>query len=135
MTALSRSVHRLLRAPLCAAPLVLALLAGCDSKMEAKECDKLRGEAFDLLNKAQHCNTDADCRQSDWPGCAKPISQTTADKIKPMSEQFTKGKCEEPKLECKEAPESYCKQGLCTHREKGVPEGAGNTPTDQIIIQ
>jgi hypothetical protein len=122
--------------------LVLAVLAvsllgpaGCSSKMETKECDKLRGEAFELLNKAQHCNTDADCRQSDWPGCAKPISNGTHEKIAPSSETFKKGQCEEPKLECKEPPPAYCKQGLCTHKEKGTPEGAGNTPTDQIIIQ
>ena len=66
--------------------LLLALLAGCDSKMEPKECDKLRGDAFEMVNKAQHCNTDVDCRQSEWPGCAKPISNATSDKIKPLAE-------------------------------------------------
>jgi hypothetical protein len=107
----------------------------CSGGMEAKECDKLRGEAFDLLNKAQHCNSDADCRQSEWPGCAKPLSRATFDKIGPMRESFQKGKCVEPKLECKEPPPAYCKQGLCVHREKGTPEGAGNTPTDQIKVE
>ena len=135
MTALTRSVRSLLLAPLGVAPIVLALVAGCDNKLEAKECDGIRGEAFELVNKAQHCNTDADCRQSEWPGCAKPVSQTTFDKIKPMAERYKTGKCEEPKVECKEPPEAYCKQGLCTHREKGVPDSAGNTPTDQIIIK
>ncbi len=113
----------------------LPLLAGCENKMDPKECDKLRGDAFELLNKAQHCNTDADCRQSDWPGCAKPESNATHDKISPMKESYQKGKCEEPKVDCKEPPPVHCKQGLCAHREAGHPEGEGNTPTDQIKIQ
>lgn len=115
--------------------LLLALAAGCESKMDPKECDKVRGDAFELVNKAQHCNTDADCRQSEWPGCAKPISNATFDKIKPMSESYKTGKCEEPNVDCKAPPEAYCKQGLCVHRELGTAEGAGNTPTDQIQIQ
>jgi hypothetical protein len=114
---------------------LLALLAGCENKMDPKACDKIRGDAFDLVNKAQHCNTDADCRQSEWPGCAKPVSQASFEKIKPMAESYKTGKCEEPKVECKAPPQSYCKQGLCVHRELGTPEGAGNTPTDQIKIQ
>jgi hypothetical protein len=113
----------------------LSLAAGCESGMDPKECDKIRGEAFDLVNKAQHCNTDVDCRQSDWPGCAKPVSTASYDKIKAMHDPFTKGKCQEPKSDCREAPPVYCKQGLCVHREKGTPEGAGNTPPDQIIIK
>ena len=119
-----------------AASLALALLlAGCSNKMEAKECDKLRGDAFDLLNKAQPCDTDADCQQSAWPGCAKPENKTTAGKIGPMSDAYKKGQCDEPKVDCKEPPPVYCKQGLCTHREKGAAEGSGNTPTDQIQIK
>jgi hypothetical protein len=115
----------------------LLFVFGCSSKMDEKECDKIRGEAFDLINKAQKCNTDADCRQSEWPGCAKPVSNETFGKIGPMSEQFKKGQCEEPKstAECKPPPEAYCKQGLCVHREKGTAEGAGNTPADQIQIK
>jgi hypothetical protein len=103
--------------------------------MDPKECLTLREQSFDLLNKAQHCNNDTECRQSDWPGCAKPLSMATYDKIKPMKESFLKGKCAEAKTDCREPPEAYCKQGLCVHREKGTPEGAGNTPADQIIIQ
>lgn len=118
-----------------AAALALMMLAGCSNKMESKECDKLRGDAFDLLNKGQQCNTDADCKQSEWPGCAKPEANATAEKIKPMMEAYKKGQCEEPKVECREPPPVYCKQGLCAAREKGVPEGASNTPTDQIIIK
>ena len=115
--------------------LACVLAPACSSSLDQKECDKLRGDAFDMLNKAQHCDTDADCIQSDWPGCAKPLSKKTNDKLKPMKESYQKGKCEEPKLECKEPPPVYCKQGLCVHREKGTPEGAGNTPLDQIIIK
>jgi outer membrane murein-binding lipoprotein Lpp len=115
--------------------LLLVLAAGCSNKMEQKECDKLRGDAFELLNKGQQCNTDADCKQSDWPGCAKPESNATADKIGPMAASYKKGQCDEPKIDCREPPPVYCKQGLCVHREKGTPEGAGNTPSDQIIIQ
>lgn len=115
--------------------LALPLAGGCGSSMDPKECSKLREDAFELLNKAQHCNTDADCKQSDWPGCAKPESVAVFDKIKPMHDSFTKGKCQEPKSECREPPAVYCKQGLCVHREKGTPEGAGNTPADKIIVQ
>ena len=129
---------RLIRVTAWLVPAVIASVAlgtGCSSKLEPKECDKIRGEAFELLNKGQQCNDDKDCRQSDWPGCAKPISNTNSDKIAPMAAIYKKGQCEEPKIECKKPPESYCKQGLCVHREIGTPEGAGNTPTDQIKIE
>ncbi|MDI1476140.1 hypothetical protein [Polyangium sp. y55x31] len=108
---------------------------GCSSKMDPKECDKIRGEAYDLLNKAQHCNVDADCKQSAWPGCAKPVNGQTIDTIKPMAENYKKGQCEEPELKCATpTPESYCKQGLCVHREKGMTEGAG-APAGDIIVK
>ena len=115
--------------------LALPLSSGCSSSMEPKQCDQIRGDAFDLLNKAQHCNDDKDCRQSEWPGCAKPLSNETFEKIKPMRGEFQKGKCAEPPPDCKEPPVSYCKQGLCVHREKGTPENMGNAPADQIIIK
>ncbi len=133
-----RSIHWPLAALSLAAVGVLVLSAGatgCSNTMDPKECLQLRSDAFDLLNKAQHCNGDGDCRQSDWPGCAKPLSEESHGKIKPMKEAFLKGKCEEAKSDCREPPEVYCKQGLCVHREKGTPEGAGNTPVDQIIIK
>lgn len=113
----------------------LPFAGGCNSGMDPKECSKLREDSFELLNKAQHCNNDAECRQSDWPGCAKPVSASTYEKVKASHDAFTKGKCEEPKSDCREAPAAYCKQGLCVHREKGTPEGAGNTPADQIIVK
>lgn len=123
-----------------AAALVLAagspiLAGGCSNELDPKQCTQLRVDAFELLNKAQHCNSDADCRASDWPGCSKPLSNETGDKIKTMKDAFDKGKCVEPKAECREPPPVYCKQGLCVHKEKGTPEGAGNTPTDQIKIE
>src|SRR5207245_1083097 len=50
--------------------LALPLWSGCSSKMDPKECEDLRGEAFELLNKAQHCDTDA-ARCPIWEaGCA-----------------------------------------------------------------
>jgi hypothetical protein len=121
---------------LALAPLgLVALAGGCSNEMEAKECLKLREDAFVLLNDAQHCNTDADCRQSDWPGCAKPQSNVTFDKMKPMKVTSIKGKCQDDKSSCREPPPVYCKQGLCVHREKGTSEGSSNTPADQIIIK
>jgi hypothetical protein len=126
---------RLSLASLALGAVALLAVGGCSKEMDPKECMKLREDAFDLVNKAQHCNSDADCRQSDWPGCAKPMSQESYEKVKPMKDSFTKGKCQEAKPDCREPPEVYCKQGLCVHREKGTPEGAGNTPVDKIIVQ
>lgn len=136
MIALDRSptIGRL-GAALSLVALMIACLPGCENKLDPKECDKLRGDAFEILNKAHHCNTDADCRQSDWPGCAKPLSNADFDKIKPMSDKFKEGKCEEPKVECKPPPAVYCKQGLCVHREPGRPEDEGQVPLDQIQIK
>ena len=113
----------------------ISVAVGCSNKMSANDCGQLRSDAFELLNKAQHCNVDVDCRQSDWPGCSKPQSLSSREKIQPIFDAFKKGQCEEPKSECREPPPVYCKQGLCVHREKGTPEGAGNTPTDQIEVK
>ena len=123
-------MNRVLRylAALASTSIIALSAIACESKMEPQQCDKLRGDAFDLLNKAQKCDTDADCRGSEWPGCSKPVSNGTFDQIKPMKAEYTKGKCEEPKVECKEAPTVYCKQGLCVHREKGMPEAPAAPP-------
>jgi hypothetical protein len=115
--------------------LVFAPMLGCSSKLDQKECDKLRGDAFDLINAAHHCNSDADCRQSDWPSCPKPLSNTNFDKIKPMAESFKKGQCQEEQPKCSAPPDVYCKQGLCVHREKGAVTGAESPPADQIQVQ
>lgn len=112
----------------------IGFLLGCSNKLEQKECDKLRGEGFDLINAAQHCNTDADCSQSQWPGCARAVNAKTVASAGLISEKYKKGECEEPKLTCKPPPDAYCKQGLCVHREKGTQDGAG-APAGDIIIQ
>lgn len=106
-----------------------ALSTSCKPKLKPEECATTRKEAFEILNKAQPCATDPDCHQSSWPGCEKPSNQKTLDAIKPIHEKFTNGQCEDPKPECRAAPEVYCKQGLCVHREKGI------VPSDEIQIQ
>lgn len=111
----------------------LGCLLGCSNKLEPKECDTIRGQGFDLINGAQHCGTDADCSQSTWPGCARAVNEKTNASVKPLADKFKQGQCEEPKMQCKEPPEAYCKQGLCVHREKGAPEGAGDAAGDIII--
>ncbi len=113
--------------------LVFVTVPGCEKKMEPAACDKLRGDAFALLNKAHHCANDTDCRQSEWPGCQKPINNKDFDTIAPWKNEFTTGKCEEPKIDCpKETPASYCKQGLCVHREKGRNENDPKPEGDVI---
>ena len=114
--------------------LALPLSSGCSHGLEPEQCEKFRSDSFDVINKAQHCNDDKDCRQSEWPGCAKPLSNESFEKIKAMRGEFQKGKCEEPKPDCKEPPVVYCKQGLCVHREKGSPENMG-APAGEIIIK
>lgn len=111
----------------------LAALPGCENKMEPEQCDKLRADAFQILNKAHHCAADSDCRQSSWPGCQKPINNKDHDAIQPLADQYEQGKCEEPKVDCTEPPESYCKQGLCVHREKGRDENA--PAADEIKLE
>src|SRR5262249_5764559 len=69
------------------APLVVLASMACN-KLDQKECDKIRGDAFEILNKAQHCSVDADCRQSEWPGCPKPLSNKTFDDLKPMAASY-----------------------------------------------
>ena len=96
----------------------VALVPGC-SGLSTEECDKARSEAFDVVNEAHTCDSDADCTPTDWPGCSKPVSRKNADRIKQLKEKFTGGKCTEPKAECRPTPEIYCKQGLCVFREQG----------------
>lgn len=112
----------------------LAGFSGCGSKMEEKECTKLKIESFDVLNKAQHCNNDTDCRGSTWPDCQKPLSSTNAAEIKPKEEAYFKGQCEEKKPDCTDTTPVYCKQGLCVRKEKGTPESAGETPPGDIVV-
>jgi hypothetical protein len=99
--------------------LAFLTFAAC-GKMDPKECTKLRDKSFELINSASMCSTDADCRESEWPGCAKPINVTSWDKIHAMMESFTKGKCEEqPKGKCQTpTPKVYCQEGICAFRYK-----------------
>ena len=99
-------------------PLVFLAFAACN-KLDPKECTKLRDGAFELINTASVCTTDADCKESEWPGCPKPISVASFDKIHGMQDTFTKGKCEEqPKAKCPQSPKIYCQEGLCAFRYK-----------------
>lgn len=120
---------RLFRVAAAGAALVATVAlgaAGCSSKMEEKECTKLKIEAFDIVNKAQHCNNDTDCRGSTWPDCAKPLSEASAAEIKKRADAYYAGKCEEAKLDCKDDTPIYCKQGLCVRKEKGASETPGS---------
>lgn len=113
---------------------------GCGKKgLEQKECDALRVKAFELVNQAHACSTDADCTLGDWPvesnggPCKKPVSKKHNDEIGKLKEQFSAGKCPEEKESCREPPASYCKQGLCVAREKASP--GGGTTTDDIKLE
>jgi hypothetical protein len=97
--------------------LVLVALASC-SKMDPKDCMKLRDSAFELINSASVCTQDPDCKPSEWPACPKPVSVQSFDKIHAMMDSFKKGKCEEKPSECKPPPPVYCQEGLCAFRYK-----------------
>jgi hypothetical protein len=102
-------------AVLCAGGFGLA----CSGLSEA-DCDKARGEAFDVLNEAHTCDSDADCFASEWPGCSKPVSKKNLERIRPLAAKAKEGKCKEPAATCRPTPEVYCKQGLCVFREQGA---------------
>jgi hypothetical protein len=93
----------------------LGLGAGCG--LSEKECTALRGEAYDVLNQAHTCNNDVECLPSEWPGCQKPVSKKSHEKIKGLWAKFQGGRCQEPAADCRPPPEIYCKQGLCVTRE------------------
>ena len=58
------------------------------------------------------------------------------DPLSARSHGNKQGKCEEPKIDCpKETPESYCKQGLCVHREKGRNENDPKPEGDVIKME
>ena len=97
---------------------ILASLSGCENKLSDEACLKMRGEAFEVINKAHTCNSDADCVASEWPGCERPLSKRHRTEIAGIKTKFDEGKCSEPEKDCRKAPEIYCKQGLCVFREK-----------------
>jgi hypothetical protein len=86
--------------------------------MDPKECTQLRDSAFELINTANNCSTDADCHPTEWPGCKKPVNTQSFDKIHQMMQSFQKGKCEEKPATCKETPPVYCAEGICAFRYK-----------------
>jgi hypothetical protein len=95
--------------------------AGC-SKLSDQECLVLRGEAFEIINvqgegRLPHtCAEDADCVGTEWPGCAKPVNKSNLAKVEEIKGKFDKGECVEEAQTCPDAPDVYCKQGLCTQR-------------------
>ena len=100
-------------------PLVFIAFTACN-KLSPEECKKLRDNAFELINVANMCSNDADCKPSEWPGCAKPVNVTNFDKMHGFGDTFVKGKCEEPpKSKCQEpTPKVYCQEGICGFRYK-----------------
>ncbi len=89
---------------------------GC-GKIAASECDGLRGQAFEVINTAHVCADDADCVPTTWPGCTKAVNSKNKTRVLELKEKFDLGKCVETKASCREAPEIYCKQGLCVFHE------------------
>jgi hypothetical protein len=100
-----------------AVPAILVLFGAC-GKMSPEECKKLRDGAFELINVANMCSADAECKPSEWPGCAKPVNAQNYDKMHGMMESFRKGKCEEKPPECKPVPPVFCQEGICAFRYK-----------------
>jgi len=132
-----RAMAGLSNAPLALVAALALQAIGCGNALESLECDKLRGEAFELINVAHHCNSDIDCRVSDWPvseSCDKPVNNKNYDAIKVLGDKFKAGQCEEPPVECRKAPVSYCKQGLCVFREASKVADAP-AATDEIKIE
>src|SRR6266850_1735130 len=86
---------------------VPAVLPAC-SRLRPEECTKLRDQAFELINTANMCSADPECKPSEWPGCAKPVNGQSFDKMHAMMESFKKGKCEEKPSPCKPAPPVFC---------------------------
>jgi hypothetical protein len=102
--------------------LAFVLLPAACSKMDPQECMKVRDQAFELINQANNCSSDADCKPTEWPGCKKPVSGENFAKIHGMMETFQKGKCEEKPNQCpKDSPPTYCAEGICAFRYKGQP--------------
>jgi hypothetical protein len=93
--------------------------AGC--AMDPKECTQIREAAYDLINVPNYCSEQNGCKVSEWPGCPKPINQTSFDKIHEMMVKCKKGKCEEKQLKCDPVPPVACQEGLCTLRYKAQP--------------
>ncbi len=102
---------------------VSVAVVACDD-LSVQECDKLRAEAYEILNEAHTCNDDADCLPSDWPGCAKPLNTKNHERMAPFKEKFDAGSCTEPSdITCPDVPLMYCKQGLCVAKHEAGESG------------
>lgn len=96
---------------------------GGGDKLDAAQCRVIRGKAFNVLNEAPMCQSDKDCMLSSWPGCPKASNQKNTDAIKPIKDEWDKGKCEEEKAPaCPTPPEgAICNQGVCEDKRKKSP--------------
>jgi hypothetical protein len=103
---------------LCHAGFAVVLAVSACSKMSPEDCTKLRDQAFELINTANVCTADPECKASEWPGCSKPVNVQSFDKMHGWMESFKKGKCEEKPAQCKPSPPVYCQEGLCAFRYK-----------------
>jgi hypothetical protein len=106
----------------------LALLSGCNDLSE-EECLKLRGQAYEIINVQcdgclpHTCNDDTDCIGTTWPGCIKPVNKKNLEKVSALEKKFKEGSCKEEEQTCPDAPDVYCKQGLCVFRHRPGESG------------
>lgn len=100
--------------------LVWLALGGCS--LDEEQCRTLRSRAFDELNGSHACRDDADCVQSEWPGCTKPLNREAQGRIVRLKAEFDDGGCKEPSASCAAAPEVYCDRQLCIfHYRRSKP--------------
>jgi hypothetical protein len=106
------------------------MTSGC-GKLSEEQCLTLRSDAFEIINVqcdgclAHTCNDDTDCIGTIWPGCIKPVNKKNLDKIAAFETKFKEGSCSEDTQTCPDAPDVYCKQGLCVFRHR--PGESGKT--------
>jgi hypothetical protein len=130
-----RSIHFVARSGVRARRFALALAAlgltataaltatACGGdKLDPAQCRTIRGKAFGILNGTPMCSTDKDCMVSSWP-CGRASNQKITDEIKPIKDEWDKGKCEPEKNQiCAAAPaEVVCVQSVCQEKIKPVP--------------
>ena len=99
---------------------IAVLVSACGGKLEPQQCNQVRVKAFAVINEAATCKTDADCQVSSWPGCPHEANQDQLSRLKPIKDEYEKGKCEEPKQDCGAAPEVFCNQFVCEKRAKAI---------------
>lgn len=125
LPALNPTRRQRLAALFLALPLALGAFAACGGgdKLDPAKCRTIRGKAFASLNEAPMCQSDKDCMLSPWPGCPRASNQKITDAIKPIKDEWDKGKCEEEKAPaCPTPPEgAICNQGVCEEKKKKGP--------------